>query len=473
MYRTHYTRILSDIRCWIFIFFLLRLYGITNPPLEVAHNWRQTTVTMVARNFYEVDSNIAFPRVDFAGEKSGITGMEFPLLNYLIYLVSLVFGYTHWYGRLINLVVSSIGAYYFFLIIRRFFNERLAFYSAVLLLSSLWFIYSRKIMPDTFSTSLVITGFWFGSKYLEGDGNKWLNVLSFIILTLAGILSKIPVAFLMVFFLPFILRKHVTSGRKIVFLLSCLLILIPVVFWYFYWVPYLVKEYGFWHFFMGNSLSTGIKDIFSNAGSTLAHFYDAAFKFIGFGLFAVGLVLSVFRKERKILLVFLLGLIAFLPVIFKGGYTFAHHSYYIIPFIPVMAIAGGYTLTCIPSVKIAITILILVCAENVLNRQHDFRLKEKEEAIIYLEEALNQVSEPDELIVINSDNVPTPMYFAHRKGWLATNDQLANRQYIDSIAALGCRHIVILKRYFGEDMELPYSILMDNRDWKIYRVSPD
>ena len=93
--------LLKDIRFWIFIFFIIRLIGITNPPLEVSHNWRQTTVTMVARNFLEIDNNIFYPRIDIAGEKTGITGMEFPILNYLIYLVSEVFGYEHWYGCLL------------------------------------------------------------------------------------------------------------------------------------------------------------------------------------------------------------------------------------------------------------------------------------------------------------------------------------------------------------------------------------
>ena len=78
---------LYDIRIWIVLFFCIRLIGITDPPLEIGHNWRQTTVTMVARNFLEVDNNIFLPRIDFAGEKTGISGMEFPFLKYLIYLI--------------------------------------------------------------------------------------------------------------------------------------------------------------------------------------------------------------------------------------------------------------------------------------------------------------------------------------------------------------------------------------------------
>src|SRR5690606_8136272 len=132
-------------------FFVIRLIGITNPPLEVSHNWRQTTVTMVARNFLEVDNNIFFPRIDIAGEKTGITGMEFPLLNYLIYLVAKLFGYQHWYGRLINLLISSFGVWFFYKLVGKYLTRQTAFYAAIILIVSIWFQFSRKIMPDTFS----------------------------------------------------------------------------------------------------------------------------------------------------------------------------------------------------------------------------------------------------------------------------------------------------------------------------------
>jgi hypothetical protein len=48
------------IEFFILLYFLIRLYGITDPPLEVAHHWRQVTGLMVARNFLEVDNNIFF-----------------------------------------------------------------------------------------------------------------------------------------------------------------------------------------------------------------------------------------------------------------------------------------------------------------------------------------------------------------------------------------------------------------------------
>jgi hypothetical protein len=98
-----------DIRFWLLFFFVIRLFGITNAPLEMGHNWRQSLTNMVARNFLEGRVNLFYPVIDIAGEKTGIIGTEFPFFNYLIYMVSSVFGYAHWYGRGINLVVTTIG----------------------------------------------------------------------------------------------------------------------------------------------------------------------------------------------------------------------------------------------------------------------------------------------------------------------------------------------------------------------------
>jgi hypothetical protein len=146
--------VLSDIRFWLLVFFLIRLFGITNPPLEISHNWRQCQTNMIARNFYEGGPDLFHPRIDMAGEKTGILGSEFPFFNLIIYLFSIVFGYAHWYGRLINLVVSSLGIWCFYLLLNKLINRKVAFNATIILLSSIWFSYSRKIMPDTFSVSL-------------------------------------------------------------------------------------------------------------------------------------------------------------------------------------------------------------------------------------------------------------------------------------------------------------------------------
>lgn len=93
------------------------MIGITNPPLEIGHNWRQVTGLMVSRNYLEVDPNILYPRIDDNNGSTGIIGMEFPSMNYTYFLISKTFGYTHWYGRLINLIISSLGLFFFYKLI--------------------------------------------------------------------------------------------------------------------------------------------------------------------------------------------------------------------------------------------------------------------------------------------------------------------------------------------------------------------
>ncbi len=464
-------KLLIDIRFWIVVFFVIRLFGITNPPLEVGHNWRQTTVTMVARNFYEIDNNILYPRIDIAGEKTGITGMEFPLLNYSIYLVSELFGYQHWYGRIINLIISSLGLWFFYKMLNKYFSEQVSFYSTIILTVSIWFQFSRKIMPDTLAMSMIIACIYYGTNFLEmKQGHKrYLHLLSYFILMVFGVLSKLPAAYLLVIFVFYFLNKQINLRRKLIFGFVSLIAMVPVIVWYFYWVPYLVDKYDFWHFFMGKKFSQGFIEIIQNTNQTLSRFYDDALKFIGFTVFIYGLVISIIKRDRKIYYLFTLSLLSFSIIIFKAGYTFPHHNYYVIPFVPVMALIAGYGLTKIKQSKIALIILIAISIEGVANQHVDFRLKEKDECILNLEGDLDKVSKQSDLILINSGSYPTPMYFSHRRGWVNNNENIKDEKYIEELKNKGLKFIVILKRSFGTEIKLiQHEKVLENEDYCIY-----
>ncbi|AEA44762.1 ArnT family glycosyltransferase [Fluviicola taffensis] len=462
--------IFKDIRFWIVLFFLIRMVGITNPPLEVAHNWRQTTGTMVTRNFYEDSANILYPKIDFAGEKTGITGMEFPLLNYLDYIVSEVFGYQHWYGRLINLIISSLGIWFFFRLLKRYFTQETAFNASIILLASIWFAYSRKIMPDTFACSLVIMGFYYASRYFEETQRKWWHLTLYAALTLLGVLAKLPTGYLLILYALFIFNRQISIHLKIVFFIVSGVILAPIAWWYFSWVPYLVEKYQFWHFFMGKPISIGAKELIENLADGLKHFYDAALKFVGFGLFLVGLLFAFKKKNKLILRILGLGFAAFLIIALKAGFTFTHHSYYIIPFVPIMALVAGFGIAGFKSKTLQIVFLSAIMLEGTLNQLHDFRLKEHERAFVKLESDLDRFSKRSDLIVVNTIDNPTPIYFAHRKGWVASNEQLLDETYRKSIQQKGCKYVVILKRYLGGDLYLELPVVVNNADWVVYSL---
>ncbi len=425
---------------------------------------------MVTRNFCEGSSNILYPKIDFAGEKTGITGMEFPILNYLDYLVSEVFGYQHWYGRLINLIVSSFGIWFFFRLLKRYFTKETAFNASIILLASIWFAYSRKIMPDTFATSLVIMGFYYAACFFEDKKRMWLNLLLFACFTLLGVLAKLPAGFILILYAFFIFNRQIAIHLKIVFFITGGIILAPIAWWYFSWVPYLVEKYEFWHFFMGKPISIGAKELVENLGDGLKHFYDSALKFIGFGLFLVGIYFA-FKKGNKLLFWILgLGFSAFLVIALKAGFTFTHHSYYIIPFVPIMALVAGYGVAGFQKNLVQIVILAAIMLEGTLNQLHDFRLKEHELAFVKLETDLDQFSKRSDLIAVNTIDNPTPIYFAHRKGWVASNDELLSASFRKEIRQKGCKYIVVLKRYLGGDLYLELPVVLNTKDWVVYKL---
>jgi 4-amino-4-deoxy-L-arabinose transferase-like glycosyltransferase len=460
-----------DIRFWIILFFAVRLYGITNPPLETGHNWRQTTVTMAARNFLEAEDNILHPRIDIAGEKTGITGMEFPVLNYMITLTAKALGYQHWYGRLINLLISSFGLWYFYLLLKKYFHEPVAFHATLILAVSVWFQFSRKIMPDTFAMSFIIAGIYYCSNYLENEGRKSAraHLCAGVLLILTGTMSKLPAAYILVVFALWLPVKSIPIGRKFLLYLLLTIVMIPVAWWYFSWVPHLVKTYGFEHFFMGKSMSRGVAEIAAHMDQTLAKFYDVALKFIGFAAFLYGLYLMFKTGQSKLKWILGLSFAAFLVIIFKAGFTFYHHNYYIIPFVPVMALIAGYATASIEKKTWGYLLLAAIAVEGIANQWHEFRVKPQNQFLVNIENELDSVSGRSDLLIINSGNYPTPMYFTHRKGWVDNNRNISSKNYQDSLKNLGLKHILILKKSFGTDtilQDLP--LILDNENYRLY-----
>jgi hypothetical protein len=61
------------------------------------------------------------------------------------------------------------------------------------------------------------------------------------------------------------------------------------------------------------------------------------------------------------------------------------------------------------------------------------------------------------------------MYFAHRKGWVMPNEAIMDSKSLDSLACLGLKYVVILKRTFGSEIKLdPNRKVLDNDDYAIY-----
>jgi len=421
---------------------------------------------MVARNFLEVDANILYPRIDMSGDDSDIVASEFPFFNWLIFLIARIFGYQHWYGRLINLVISSIGVYCFFLLVKKYFDARIGFFAGLVLLSSIWFSFSRKIMPDTFSVSLVITGLFFLSRYLSGG--TWFNILMFLIFSSLGGLSKIPSSVIIALAVIPLLDKNTGIKRKVIIASALMISIFTIVLWYFYWVPYLLNTYHNQLYFPKGFIQ-GIKELLGLWNWTLDRFsFVALHSYIALLFFIIGFYYIVKNSEKLILLIFIITFPVFMFLMIKAGNVFSTHDYYIIPFVPVMALICGYGLASIKKINVVYIIVGMIIIEGLANQHHDFSLKKSELYKVNLEIISDKICHKDEKIAINGGGNPEELYYSHRKGWSLNNDEIISPTFVNRLKTHGCKYL-FLDRHSSDKM-MNYKIVYKDDDYIIYKL---
>lgn len=463
MNRIDLGKILGDIRFWLGITFLHRLITITQPPLEVAHSWRQTMVNMVARNFLQVDANIFYPRIDMGGELSGITGMEFPFFNYLIYLFSSVFGYDHWYGRLINLAFSSFGILAFHDYAKKLFDRRISFMSSMVILFSIFYYYSRKAMTDTFSISLVLIGILLWWMYTERG--RWYHYLLGFLTILLGVLGKLPVIITLALLWPVLYKA--SSNQRFKIIAAVFIVGVLSALWYFTWVPHLKATYGLDRYFMGDSISATASFILENFNQVSRAFYWKAVGYSGALLTLAGLFF-IRDKSQAFKLTLLSGTLLMLLVLFKSGDRFYDHPYYVAPFIPIMALLAGLALNSLPKRWALFAVLVLL-SEGVFSRWSDQFIKKGKE-YVELEDRLAPCVNTNDLIAMNTIKNPTAFYFANRKGWVTGNWNLKKPEYQREIAEAGCKYIVICKVRFAKEIELELPLIYEDDLFALYAL---
>ena len=83
---------------------------------------------------------------------------------------------------------------------------------------------------------------------------------------------------------------------------------------------------------------------------------------------------------------------------------------------------------------------------------------------------MDTISNRDDRIAINTEtHNPTPMYFAHRRGWCATNSTLSDPSFLNDIRMKGCKYIVVVKQMYG-DLIIDLPIVYDSEYFKIYDI---
>ncbi len=160
-----------------------------NPPYS-QHVWRQTFTLSVATNLAEEGMNPFYPSVNNRFDGNGITGMHFPLYEWILAGLYQLFGEHYFLHRLLSLIFTIAGAAGIFYLTRQWFKKEEA---GVL---AFWFyLFSPELfydgfmgLPDVLSLPLVI---WGVVMYYRAKEKKGLGFVPAAILLALGGLVKL------------------------------------------------------------------------------------------------------------------------------------------------------------------------------------------------------------------------------------------------------------------------------------------
>ena len=456
----------NDFRFWLMLFFIIRLWGIQDPPLEISHSWRQSLTSMMTRNLAKNDFQVLSPEIDSAGEKSGVIGSEFPAFNIIPAGFSRFFGFQHGYGRLLNLIVTTLGIWAFYKIICEMESPKAAFFSGMMLLFSCWFAFSRKNMPDTFSASLVIIGLYFFLNWKTHPKRIFALILGCIFASL-GMLSKMPSAVLLTPIALFLFQEFREHRIDLIFISAIVISILPALIWYFFWVPEIIRTHGY-ELYFPRTFFTGLTELVEMWPKTIEKFYFSALSsYLAFLIFLAGFISLLIKKEVNRLGLFALVCIPFFFFMIKAGNVFSLHNYYIIPFVPLMAWVAGKFLAHVNK-RLGYILLILAAGESIANQQHDFFIKPNQWYKTSLEKICKDYIPKKSRIITAGGNSPQLLFFCNRKGWALEPEELNNTQPINKLRTLGAEFLIFDKHHGNRDCQ--GKIIFQNEDFVVFDI---
>ena len=380
--------------------------------------------------------------VDETSGGTGIIGMEFPLMYYIQGKLGVLFGFHAGIGRLLNVLISTLGLAYFFALVRRFASEKTAFYATLLLMVSCFFMYSRKVMPDTEALAVYLIGIYYFFEALRFG--RWKDVLlSFMMLSL-GLLLKISVLPLLAFVVFAYVKTSNEPKKPGVFLIP-FLSLIPACIWYFIWNPYLAQHFGSWYN-LGGGLMDGGRAFLESPFLLLQQLVFHPFvSYLSFGLCLYGVIrLAKHGVSWAWKISLPLFLVLFSGYALKSGVIFLTHEYYILPAVPLLAILGGYALSSLG--KYAWVLMLCISMEAIGNQLYDFRVNKSEAYKLGLGPIADRYIPTDALVAINGNSNPQELYLLGRKGWNLSDETLRQKAMVNELTGKGCSYLVINKR---------------------------
>ncbi|HNR87460.1 MAG TPA: glycosyltransferase family 39 protein [Spirochaetota bacterium] len=433
-------------------------------PITGSHRLRQADTAAVARNFAVESPNILYPRVDRRGETSGITGMEFPLYQYVASIIHRITGSLHdGWGKLLSLV-SALGVFLLLgSLLCRFFGIERRYSFAALFFVPAFFLFAGKYMPSTTGLLFGVGGMYATLQYHDDPKARHL-VIAAMCLACAALIRPFLIFFCLPLLVIFIYSLAFQRRFRFGVLLTGVSIIIPFVAWYYLWAPHLVRSYGLNIFFFGYSLSQTLAEM-ASVGLWIEFFKTVFQYYTGYALIPVAIAGIVgFRRGLRAnspdqdetahrplpgylahTVVWIIPLATALTLFVIIGRHFSPHYYYFFAFIPSAAILIAYGLRNAHELmrNYYYALLVVLGAIFFITIGYTYRVDDDVRSLVRLQPLVAEKTAPlDRVVIINTGTPPLYLHLVRRHGWTLFENELADPKTIRELTERGARWVI-------------------------------
>jgi len=444
----------SDRLAWLLAaFFVAAQVPFLLQPIGRVHKWRQADAAAVSRNLAFESADIRYPRIDVRGDRTGITGMEFPAYQAAVAILMRAFdSRADWIGKAIALGASLLAwvALVTFMVRRFGINPWSA--GASLAVSPMLFNYGSRFMPETFALMCACIS-------LERFDAWWDQRRA---IQLACALGTVALAALVRPFVIFLGLPMAVGAVVLVrnrsravwaLVAGGLLALLPFVAWYFWWDPRLVRQFGIDYFFMGSPVRQNLAAMasakfWSKLGWVICQEY-VSWQLLP--LFILGAWTfwgrSRGREDRWLWLTVVVGVpvLALTVLLLLTGQHFSPHTYYLFGILPPVAVCLAMGFDGIRVRWPKAFPVVVGCAVLLLPLTLAYQYEPESELTRYaavLPDVAKKVASSDLVIVEDRGGYAWHLHPLRRRGWVEPRSRLEDVHHMAELASRGCRWVV-------------------------------
>ena len=421
-------------RKWMIVvvlgYVLLHVPFFLQPDVQGTHQWRQADTAAVARNFATESMNFFLPRVDARDQFSGVTGMEFPLFNYLVALVYKV-THTTWvgWGKGLSLLCALLSMVWLsrFVLLREGLQDRLLWFTVFGFMPFV-FNFSSKFMPE-FLALLCAIGFVLAWRTYQQKRRGSYALMACLALAVSMLIRPYYAFYGLPMLIGFIQAVRSKAYRQAGLLaVMGAVTLLPFALWYGVWFFYLNAHNGFgYYFYLGSPFSKNVQAYFTTwviVGGLLKTLCQDYLGWVLLPFFVYGSwqiwrrqpVTTVVTWQRYFYAISVLIVLA-LPLVI--GTHFIVHYYYLDAALPAVVIASflGVQAFVQRLPKIGWTLWVLILLGLFAGTWHHYRFDPELTKLDQQKAMLLQGISKQMLIVTPYGKNPIYLYALDRKGW--------------------------------------------------------